>query len=302
MNRSGMTGNLKVCVLLAASLFTSASRGAESFQTAEHQLTLARAAFKAGTVAPLAEAVETATLMGANDPALPAMKQWLSIKATELFARAMTAQAAGDLKTAVKSYLVAIKCDRSLLANDDRGLRGTALGALRRMADKHPEKPALRFQLGFYSWLCGDLPAAREALAAHETAQTDPYLRWRGQLWLQTVSEEAARSAAQVALAPKRTGGAVDAEPEAVSSGRDVNLEDDRRARAAAEAQGRKRDVERELAAINSELTELGGMKASVVPVGGQLMLRTFDRKKVKERMGTLNTRKSELEAERDSL
>lgn len=272
-------------------------------QSADHQLSIARTARAAGTPAPVAEALATAELLSAGaaaNPEIASHRQWLAEQGTQLYAKAMTALDAKDYKTAVKSYLVAVKCDASILGRDDRGLRDASIGALRRMADKHPEKPALRFQVGYYSWLFGDLPGAQAALDRYQAEESDPHKRWRGQMWRQRITFEHQRMiaderAAAVAAKARGTG---PAEPTATSAepraGGAVATDAD-----TARDEMRKKHVQEQIAAIDAQITELQTRtKGETFMQNGQLMVRSWNQKEVKARIDELTAKKTELEGQ----
>jgi tetratricopeptide (TPR) repeat protein len=171
-------------------------------QSMDYQMTLACAARDAGAASQAAEAVATITLLPARLESstigifgheLTDLRAWLTATGESLYCQALSASATGDLKVAVKSYLVAIKCDQALLARDDRGLAKLGLQALRRMSERQPERPDLQFQLGYYSYLMGDIRGAVDAFEAHSRVQPLAYDRWRGALWLAAARAELGR-------------------------------------------------------------------------------------------------------------
>lgn len=187
-------------------------------QTVEHHVALGRTARQADRPAEVAEALALVSMLppqvapraiGMVGTELPRLREYLRQRGAQLFDAAMAAHAAGDLKTAVKSYLVSLKCDASLMSRDDRGLGKLGLDALRKMSVKHPERADLKFQLGFYSHLFGDSAAAVAALEAQQQQETDPYKRWRGGLWLRMIQAETAASAPT----GTRPGGAIASQP-----------------------------------------------------------------------------------------
>lgn len=289
---------------VAQTLAELAKKPLAECQTVEYQLAVARAGRAAGAAGPVAEAVETAKLLPvtaggpstAETAELADDRTWLEARGGDLYTKALEAQAAGDLKTAVKSYLLAVKCNQAVLGRDDHGLREIALGALRKMADKHPEKPVLRFQLGFYSYLFGDLTGAGAAFAAHDAAQTDPYLKWRGGLWIKAVEQDTALMA-KAAATPLRTGGAVGAsEPEAQSDASHKEAV----TKASVDAELKRQELDAQIAEVDQQITEMQKYThGGVVMVNGQQMIRTYNQHEVKRRLEDLEARKAQLIAQR---
>lgn len=170
--------------------------------TVEYHVTVGRAAVRADAAAQVAEAVATAAILppqvapgtiGFVSEELPALREWLDKRGDELYERAMIAHDAHDLGSAVRAYLVAVKCSPALLAREDQGLGAIGLRALRKMVDRHPEKPDLKFQLGYYRYLFGDTSGAVSALEQHQGAESDPYRKWRGRTWLATMRADLSR-------------------------------------------------------------------------------------------------------------
>ena len=185
--------------------------------TVEYHVALGRAARHANAAAQAAEASATAGIMPAQvapsmiglvSAEMPVLREWLRRRADDLYEKSGTALAAGDRKTAVKAYLVAVKCDPAVLTRDDRGLGKLGMDALRALAAKHPEKAELAFQLGYYSWIFGDAAGAITALQAQQRSEKDAYKLWRGKLWLQVIQADVARSAGDE-TSPARPGGAI---------------------------------------------------------------------------------------------
>lgn len=183
------------------------------FRTLDHHLELATAARQAAAAGPAAEAVATMDLlpMAASPRTVSRMtgelaeiREWLRQRSEDLYAEAMAARVANDFKVAVKRWLLAVKCDPSVMIRDDRGLKDLALGALRKAAAQPAPKPEIVFQLGRYSWLFGDLAAAAAAFEQHGALETDAYKRWRGQLWRDRMRTELGTAAGDA-----RRGGAV---------------------------------------------------------------------------------------------
>lgn len=183
-------------------------------RTVEHHVLLGCAARDADQPALVAEAIAVVGLLPAQvaprslgmvGAELPRLREYLWSKAEQLYKKAIAAHDAGDLKTAVKSYLVALKCDPAVMSRDDRGLGKRGLEALRKVAAKPPERPDLKFQLGWYSHLFGDAAGAVAALEAHQAVQIDPYKLWRAGLWLARIRAEVNLSAAPAA----QPGGAI---------------------------------------------------------------------------------------------
>jgi hypothetical protein len=180
----------------------------EERQSADFHWAMARACQAADKAGPSAEAVALYSILPARPRRdLEPVKAWLAKKGEESFAMARTAQASGDMKTAVKRFLVAVKCNPSLLGEDDRGLRDMASGALGRLCDRNPTRPDYRYHLGFYGNLFGETPTAVEAYQAVVQMETDPYKKWRAQTWLGSFLREKAeeKRLANAALAKAKT-------------------------------------------------------------------------------------------------
>ena len=180
-------------------------------QTVEYHVAMAKAARNANVPARAAEAFGIVNLLPAQvtpsaigmvGTELPVLRSWLTAKSEELYKKAVAAKAAGDMKTAVKSYLVAVKCDASVMSRDDSGLGSLGLNALKKLAAAHPEKVDLQFQLAYYDYLFGDSRGAIAALESHQKSQTDVYKKWRAGIWLATIK------AGEAGPAP-RQGGAI---------------------------------------------------------------------------------------------
>jgi hypothetical protein len=290
----------RVAVLLIWSTLPARAGSLLECQSVEYQLAIAREARNKGAAAPVAEALATADLLPARatpgEVAAPtevaSHRQWLEQKGDELYVKAMAALDAGDRKTAVKSYLVAVKCATTVMARDDRGLRDLALGALRQMADKHPEKPGLRFQVGYYSWLFGDLPASRAAFDRYEAEEKDPYRRWRGQVWRERVIAEHQRALADERAAAATAKARAVAEPSAHSA-------DLPNAGAVDATTDARDDVRKQIAAIDARIGELQSKtKGEVITKNGELKIRTYNQKEVRTQLEQLEAKKAELEGQ----
>lgn len=164
--------------------------------TVEHHVAVARAAASVDDAAQVAEAVGTAGLLPAQatprsigfvSEELPPLREWLEKRADEYYESAVMALRSNDMKAAARSYLLAVKCNPALLGREDHGLAKLSLGALQRMVGRYPDRTDLRFQLGYYSYLLGDTGGAVTALEQHQTTQTEPYKKWRGQVWLAVI-------------------------------------------------------------------------------------------------------------------
>jgi hypothetical protein len=163
----------------------------EQKQSVDYHHVLASACCAAGEVRDAAEALVTSALLPASPArSFESIRTRLAQSAKESFRLALEDQGRGNLTAAVKSYLIATKLDPSVLGQDDKGLRETALKGLAQAAAKSPERADHQYRLGFYAYLFGRPDDAVAPFEASVRLQTDPYLRWKNQLWFTKVQRE----------------------------------------------------------------------------------------------------------------
>lgn len=172
-------------------------------QTADYHAMLARALHAADRPGPAAEAVATCALLDPRrERDLGAVRRWLAARAQVLAQAARNANVRQDTRASTRALLEAGKCDPCVLAEDLSGTE-SALAGLDRAARRHPERPVLRFQSGFISYLHGQVDKAAADLRLYASVERDPYRSWRARVWLARVEWEIAQAR------PARAGGAI---------------------------------------------------------------------------------------------
>ena len=148
--------------------------------TAAWHIALARAARAIDSALWGSRAVMVLTLFLKPDPPpdLAETKQWLGAKGLKHHQLALDALGRGDEAGAAKEYLVAVRCDQSVLGFADARLRERSLTVMDGLVRAHSDDPSYWGHLAFYSYFYGHLDVARDALVRGLAIQKDPYLRW----------------------------------------------------------------------------------------------------------------------------
>jgi tetratricopeptide (TPR) repeat protein len=181
----------------------------EQRQTAEYHWALAQAFKAAAKPCPAAEAVATyGILPHENARDLAAVNTWLKAQSRRYLALSTKAKAAGNLKVALKAYLAAVKCDPSVVSKDPTGLKATASAAIGRLVSKDPSRPESQHLQGFFSYLFGDSATALRCFGALADLESDPYKKWRAQIWREWIRRESKEAVAKSALAAAVAAGA----------------------------------------------------------------------------------------------
>lgn len=129
-------------------------------------------------------------------PDLADVKRWLAEKGLKHHRLALDALGRGDEAAAAKEYLLAVRCDQSVLGFENRRLRERSMTVLDGLVRAHSADPQYWGHLAYYSYFYGKLDQARDALEHGLALQKDPYLRWVYEEGQKVLDGERARAAA----------------------------------------------------------------------------------------------------------
>jgi hypothetical protein len=264
-------------------------------RSADYHWALARAYQAVDKPCPAAEAIATYRILPAGTKRdLAPVVAWLATRSRASYERALAAHEAGDLKTAVKSFLVAVKCDPAVLSKDDHGLRALAGDALVRLVNRDPVRPEVRFHRAYYGVLFGETEAAVRGFEMLGMMETDLYKKWRAKVWLDRIRQDLKAGNVLAAVPPPIS----DAPPPPEPSHVDVHKQESR-----ANAEERSMEVSEQLQMVTSSIQESEEKKHGKVSVDadGKVQVKGFDQRANSAQLAELQQKKAELEAERAS-
>jgi hypothetical protein len=181
----------------------------EQRKTSEYHWALALACKAAAKPCPAAEAVAIYKIIPhEKERDLHSLTVWLRAQSHQFLGKSGTVTAAGDAKLALKCFLAAVKCDATALNKDVSGLRATASAALEKLVTKNPRRAESQFLRAFYAVRFGENGTAIHAFEALVDLETDPYKKWRAQVWLEWLRQESREARAKDALAAAVAAGA----------------------------------------------------------------------------------------------